>query len=262
MNKMFILLILIQIIVPNNGFNDLCDSLDKLTIDSAVVNTTSRYLYLFAGNHFYQLSADERPVLMNTLDVMTVAGQNGPIKGAYFYHDSLQFNQSYVAHYVWGDTLVHLNYFQNNIQISYTKQSRPFSYLLRTQVRNDKTEIKLLDSEDPDSSGFTKFNGIPITAAFNLRTDSGKDLLHLFAGRQLCRMEVSEDKWLPFCTVQDISQWIDCSKHGDSNWFAIVIVVLVLILLVVFIAILIFVFLIIKVWNKPKNLIKNETNKP
>ena len=52
--------------------------------------------------------------------------------------------------------------------------------------------------------------GVAITAAFNW-TQLDKEFVYLFAGRHLCRQEISF-QWVPMCEIQDISDWINCSK--------------------------------------------------
>ena len=54
-----------------------------------------------------------------------------------------------------------------------------------------------------------RLNGIQITAALN-RTKNGKPFVYLFAGRMLCRQELSK-KSVKVCDIVDIADWIDCS---------------------------------------------------
>ena len=129
---------------------------------------------------------------------------------------------------------------------------------------------------DKESQFLTDLNGHEITAAFSLTTDSGAEVLHLFANRSFCRMEISDEEWLSFCQIQDISEWVDCNGGStgktqsptqsptqrttqkedpdglDIIW--VLITILSVITIGVILTICYFVYLIIDVWKRVKKL--------
>ena len=72
--------------------------------------------------------------------------------------------------------------------------------------------IQLEDNSEPFNG---LLEGIPITAALNW-TQSGKETLYLFAGRHLCRQEISFD-WVPMCNITDISDLVIDCFHEDGD---------------------------------------------
>ena len=98
--------------------------------------------------------------------------------------------------------------------------------------------------------------GVPITAAFNW-TQSGKQLVYFFAGRHLCKQEISETDWVPMCNIKDIADLvIGCTADEDGSALTYVIVLVVIVLIVVFI-----VFLwLYKSNEKPKSDAKPQQN--
>ena len=187
-------------------------------------------------------------------------------------------NFRYFDIFVCGDNTIGLsekpseNGNRTGISLNYNiTQSPSLSYTLKTRKVNGKYEIKRMLSNSSmalsyETDFFNDLNGKPITAAFCLMTDSGKEMLHLFASRYVCRMEIS-DEWLPFCQIQDINQWIDCGdtsksttgdglKRDDSGLDIIWIVAIILSLIVcaIIAAICVFIYLIIDVLKRTKKL--------
>ena len=100
------------------------------------------------------------------------------------------------------------------------KDSHLGKYLLMR--RNDHT-MKLMELRpaklrpEPNTEPFDgSLEGVPITAAFNW-TKHGKEFVYFFAGRQLCRQEISTTDWVPMCDIEDIADLIDRSKD-DPNY--------------------------------------------
>ena len=86
--------------------------------------------------------------------------------------------------------------------------------------------------------------GVPITAA--LKWDhSEKDFVYLFAGRHLCRQEISPTNWVPMCNITDIADWLSCSvsNTADEDGSSATLVILLLLAFVVFVVISLIVFL-------------------
>ena len=93
-------------------------------------------------------------------------------------------------------------------------------HALHRLIRTDKCQMKMSVSSRTENN--TKpFNGylegFAITAAFNW-TQSGKEYLYMFAGRLLCRQQISFD-WVPMCDIEDISNLvIGCSHRTGVVW--------------------------------------------
>ena len=90
-------------------------------------------------------------------------------------------------------------------------------------IRSNDRKMKLIAITNPETESEANtepFNGtlegVPITAAFNW-TQSGEHVLYLFAGRHLCRQEISFD-WVPMCNITDISDLvIDCTQGNHQT---------------------------------------------
>ena len=130
------------------------------------------------------------------------------------------------------------------------------------QTVGTETQIKLIQDSKSTSSGSSKdffdgkLNGIAITAAMN-RIISGKEYVYMFAGRNLCRQEIST-KWIPMCDIEDIADWIYCSKDIDNNKTLLILVIVLVIIVIVSIIILV-VYLSIKyLFNAKANSKSNE----
>ena len=95
--------------------------------------------------------------------------------------------------------------------------------------------------------------GVPITAA--LKWDhSEKDFVYFFAGRHLCRQEISPTNWVPMCNITDIADWLSCSgsNTADEDGSSATLVILLLLAFVIFVVISLIVFLWIDN-EKPKS---------
>ena len=85
-------------------------------------------------------------------------------------------------------------------------------------IRN-ASHMKIISGFQPEPNtqpfvGLLK--GVAITAAFNWR-QSEKEFVYLFAGRYLCRQEISFE-WVPMCNITDINDLvIGCSHENDSK---------------------------------------------
>ena len=98
---------------------------------------------------------------------------------------------------------------------------------------------------------------VAITAAFNW-TQSDKQLVYFFAGRHLCKQEISETDWVPMCNITDIADWVNCpeSVHPKEDGFPLTLVILSVLALVIVVLILVIVFLWFyktKLNEKPKS---------
>ena len=85
--------------------------------------------------------------------------------------------------------------------------------------RNDRT-MKLINNTQLENNTEPfdgSLEGIPITAAFNW-TQSRKEYVYMFAGRHLCKQEISETNWVPMCNITDISNLIiDCTQDRTQG---------------------------------------------
>ena len=86
-----------------------------------------------------------------------------------------------------------------------------------------------LNTEPFDGS----LEGIPITAAFNWM-QSGKQYIYMFAGRHLCRQEISQTDWVSMCNITDIADWLNCSNDDLTLTFMIVLSLALVIVVVIF----------------------------
>ena len=83
--------------------------------------------------------------------------------------------------------------------------------------RND-SQMKIIQSNrfEVNTKPFDgTIRGVAITAAFNW-TQSDKEFVYFFAGRHLCRQEISL-KWVAMCEIQDISDLVIGCSHEDQN---------------------------------------------
>ena len=76
---------------------------------------------------------------------------------------------------------------------------------------NMRLEMANNQSEPFDGS----LEGVPITAAFNW-TQTDKEFVYFFAGRNLCKQEISLE-WVPMCDIKDIADWLNCPKINAFN---------------------------------------------
>ena len=106
---------------------------------------------------------------------------------------------------------------QFQLNPDWTDTYSSYGLIIRTNDRHIKL-IEILDRETTPEPNTEPFNGslegIAITAAFNW-TQTGKDILYLFAGRHLCRQEISFD-WVPMCDIEDISNLVIGCSHQTS----------------------------------------------
>ena len=116
-------------------------------------------------------------------------------------------------------------------------------------IRRNDRKMKLIDVSDEDTeqeSNAKPFNGtlegVAITAALNW-SQPDKEIVYFFAGRHLCRQEISFD-WVPMCDIEDIADWLGCPKDEpkDGSFLLTLVIVLVLAFVVV-VVILVIVFL-------------------
>ena len=92
--------------------------------------------------------------------------------------------------------------------------------------------------------------GVPITAAFNW-TQTDKEFVYFFAGRNLCKQEISLE-WVPMCDIKDIGDWLSCPKdvledgpedRPKDDSFPLTLVIVLALDLIVVVLILLIVFL-------------------
>ena len=152
------------------------------------------------------------------------------------------------------------------ILLDYLNISSGEHNFLYWKTRRRNTQIKRVSNmsdeyDDPDSHFFDNLNGQKITAVITLGSDSDKESLYLFAGRQLCRMETSNKEWLPFCQLKDITDWVDCSieppltttSKPTLDTLTIVAIIVSLILCIVFVVILVFIYRTFKAYKRTEN---------
>ena len=110
------------------------------------------------------------------------------------------------------------NITNGNLYLSYDNLPNIAIYYLRkrnqSEVRAMQGSLDYINTEPFNGS----LEGIPITAAFNW-TQYRKQYLYMFAGRHLCRQQISQTNWFPICDIEDISDLvIDClNKTKETN---------------------------------------------
>ena len=111
--------------------------------------------------------------------------------------------------------------------------------------------MKLIEEQSLDR-GIELFDGrlkgIPITAALGLE-HFGKQFVVFFAGRHLCKQEISETNWTNVCNIEDIADWIDCSEHEDVGpsrlWIIVIVVVVIIIVVTVIVIVIVIIYIYI-----------------
>ena len=143
--------------------------------------------------------------------------------------------------------------FTNQTSISfldnYTEKKR---YYL--QFSANKTLLKLIQSNDTINGFESKLKGHPITAAFDRRLNN-KTFVYLFAGRMLCRQELSE-KFVKVCDIEDIADWIDCKyilTKPEKSYLLLLIIGLTLGVVVILIVVLVLAVSLFKRKNDKQN---------
>ena len=79
---------------------------------------------------------------------------------------------------------------------------------------NDNKSVKVNEFDDDYHYFESLLNGHRITAATDV-TLNKKTFVYLFAGRMLCRQELSE-QLVEVCNIEDIADWIDCSEIEET----------------------------------------------
>ena len=121
-----------------------------------------------------------------------------------------------------------------------SKDSKP----LFLRYSNDKMSVKVSDFDDDYYNFKSQLNGHRISAATDV-TLNDTTFVYLFAGRMLCRQELSE-QFVKVCDIEDIADWIDCTNDADIpgkpgiSWFIIVLSFGVIVLLIVVITLTVF----------------------
>ena len=116
--------------------------------------------------------------------------------------------------------------------------------LLYLQYSQDKKLVKLIKINNSIDGFGDKLKGHEITAATDV-TLNDTTFVYLFAGRMLCRQELSE-QFVKVCDIEDIADWIDCANDADIpgkpgiSWFIIVLSFGVIVLLIVVITLTVF----------------------
>ena len=110
-------------------------------------------------------------------------------------------------------------------------------------IIQNKTQMKLVEEQSLDR-GIELFDGklkgVSITAAVDLE-HSGKQFVVFFAGRHLCKQEISRTNWTKLCDIEDIADWIDCTDglDNDIKLLHIILVALVIVVVVLIIALIV-----------------------
>ena len=136
---------------------------------------------------------------------------------------------------------------KNNISIGFYLDDNFYDYKYRFLITTEGNEKRikfneLYDMTYEDTYFFDgKLDGIAVTAALSYN-ESDKDFILFFAGRRLCKQEISRTNWLKMCDIVDIADWIDCTDEildEDIKLLYIILGVLVTVVVVIIIAIII-----------------------
>ena len=126
-----------------------------------------------------------------------------------------------------------------------SKDSKP----LFLRYSNDKKSVKVTDFDDDYYNFKSQLNGHRISAATDV-TLNDTTFVYLFAGRMLCRQELSE-QFVKVCDIEDIADWIDCPEDisdisDNIDTLLIVLGILVTFVLVLIIALIVGLFLVFR----------------
>ena len=149
-------------------------------------------------------------------------------------------------------SLIDMIYWRNDIFYIYSNLNLPFIGLIDVHSKqfflrysNDKKSVKVTDFDDDYYNFKSQLNGHRISAATDV-TLNDTTFVYLFAGRMLCRQELSE-QFVKVCDIEDIADWIGCSEDISDNIDTLLIVLglfvtFVLVLIIALIVGLFFVF--------------------
>ena len=117
-----------------------------------------------------------------------------------------------------------------------------YRFLITTEGNEKRIKFnELYDMTYEDTYFFDgKLDGIAVTAALSYN-ESDKDFILFFAGRRLCKQEISRTNWLKMCDIVDIADWIDCTDEildEDIKLLYILLGVLVTVVVVIILAII------------------------
>ena len=191
-------------------------------------------------------------------------------------NSDLQYNQSENLYKTLpADDMI---YWRNNLTLIYSNEpslkmmSQRIPKTLFLQYSDDKKSVKVTENDGQYRHFESQLNGHRISAATDV-TLNNKTFVYLFAGRMLCRQELSE-QFVEVCDIKDIADWIDCTEDtsdtsdkpgGDSKTLLIVLVVVAIFVVLLIIVIIVSVWLIFsngrpKSGTDPKATSKSSVN--
>ena len=183
----------------------------------------------------------------------------------WLFDSDLRFNQT--NPFIGLSSATDMIFWRNNISFIFSNgqwfEFIDYSYkpwFLR--YSKERKSVKVTEFNDLFHHFESQLNGHPITAATDIRLND-TTFVYLFAGRMLCRQELSE-KFVKVCDIEDIADWIDCTEDtshtsdilhtsdttdtsgvsDDSNTLLIVLVVVGIFVVLLIIVIIVSVWLI------------------
>ena len=110
------------------------------------------------------------------------------------------------------DVLYSLNVLPSDNSLLFYNHNK--SRELHLKYSDDGSDVKLfVNNIDKDFENH--LNGTQITAAFDIIRNN-KTFVYLFAGRMLCRQELSKE-FVKVCDIEDIANWIDCPEITETT---------------------------------------------
>ena len=108
----------------------------------------------------------------------------------------------------WRNDIIFI--YSNEPSLRIVDTSQKSLKILFLRYYKDKKSVKVTEFNDLFYHFESQLNGHRITAATDRRINN-KTFVYLFAGRMLCRQELSE-KFVEVCNIEDIADWIDCTE--------------------------------------------------
>ena len=113
----------------------------------------------------------------------------------------------------WRNDIIFI--YSNEPSLRIVDTSQKSLKILFLRYYKDRKSVKVTEFNDLFYHFESQLNGHRITAATDRRINN-KTFVYLFAGRMLCRQELSE-KFVEVCNIEDIADWIDCTEDTTDT---------------------------------------------
>ena len=152
--------------------------------------------------------------------------------------DCFSLSDEGINTFLRGFNLCLRNTTEDGFCLSYLDVRHPNYFLIKNKDRQMKLVTKFsphrLQTEANTEPFDGLLDGVPITAAFNW-TQPDKQFVYFFAGRRLCRQQISFD-WVPMCDIEDIGRLVNqvigcramsCSVISQTHYTIVILSVVI-----------------------------------